>query len=86
MAVRDVGAAAGGGHLHPTSIANRLTKAGLKTYRAAPTLRLTEANKANRVLFAQEHLAKPPEYWKQVAFTDEKIFRTDQAGKLYVRR
>ena len=86
MTVRDVGAATGAPHLHPTCISNRLKEGGLRTYRAAPALHLSEVNKANRVLFAQELLPKPVEFWSRVIFSDEKIFRTDQTGKLLVRR
>ena len=48
---------------------------------------LSEQNKGNRLLFAQEAIDRhPPEFWKSVVFTDEKIFRTDLTGRVRVRR
>ena len=86
MAVRDIGAAAGAPQLHTSCISNRLKAGGLHTFRSCPTLNLSEVNKANRVLFAREMSLQPPPFWRDVTFSDEKIFRTDQTGKLYVRR
>ena len=59
---------------------HQTTEGGLP-FRAAPTLKLTDAKKANRVLFA-EMPRKPPGFWTEAMFSDEMVFRTDKAGKL----
>ena len=87
MPLRDVAAAAGVEDIHVSSVSARLKKAGLETYKPCGKLALSEQNKGNRLLFAQEAIDRyPPEFWKSVVFTDEKIFRTDLTGRVRVRR
>ncbi|KAF0304330.1 Transposable element Tcb2 transposase [Amphibalanus amphitrite] len=86
MPLRDVATSAGA-ELHPSLVTNRLKKAGLYTFKPCGKLRLLERHKAARLAFATESLQRyDPDFWKNVIFTDEKIFRTDSEGRVRVRR
>ena len=87
MPLQDVAVASGAVPLHTSQISSRLQNAGLRTYKPSGKLLLTERHKADRLLFAQEHLERHnAEFWRSVVFSDEKIFRTDTVGRVRVRR
>lgn len=86
MPLRDVAVAAGA-NVHINTVSRRLKKAGLQTFKPCGKLALSEQNKAHRLLFVTEALERhPPAFWTSVVFSDEKIFRTDLAGRVRVRR
>ena len=86
MPLRDVAAAAGVENIHVSLVSKRLNKARMETFKPCGKLALSEQNKANRLLFAQEAINRyPPEFWSSVVFSDENIFRTDLAGRVRVK-
>ena len=87
MPLRDVAAAADVDNINTSLVYTRLKKAGLQTFKPRGKVALSQENKASRLLFAQETLARyPAEFRKSVVFPDEKIFRTDLTGRVRVRR
>ncbi|KAG0728951.1 hypothetical protein GWK47_031366 [Chionoecetes opilio] len=45
---------------------------------------LTDAHRASRLAFAEQHANKGLDFWSQVIFCDEKTFRSSDHGILYV--
>lgn len=69
------------------TVSRRLGKAGIRTRVSSTQTDLSDEHKANRLLFAQNHLHDFSEdSWMTVKFSDEKTFRSDMSGKVYVRR
>ena len=69
------------------TVSRRMRAAGPHTRVASSQIELTEGHKAHRLLFAQEHLQDYDEgTWMLTKFSDEKTFRSDMSGKVYVRR
>ena len=68
------------------TVRRRLAEAATHSCLAATKLNLTDAKKANRLLYAQEALNYEEDYWDQVKFSDEKTFSSDMSANVYVRR
>lgn len=68
--------------VHECTVRRRLHEAGLTSRMAAQKPLLTEAHKAKRLQFAQEHETWTAEEWRKVIFTDESTFCT----KLHQRK
>lgn len=47
---------------------------------------LTEEQKQSRVIFCLNYIYRPPNFWNNVIFTDEKIFQSSNSGRLRVYR
>ena len=70
-----------------TTVSRRLHEAGLKTRVSCTKIELSDMHKGNRLLYAQENLENFDQAkWMRTKFSDEKTFRSDMSGKLYVRR
>lgn len=85
LPLQDVAAAVGVEAIHSSIVGRRLKEKGLKTYKPSATLDLSEKNRADRLLFANEMMEGQVD-WANVIFTDEKIFRTDATCPVNVRR
>ena len=59
---------------------------GLKSYRPAQKLSLTEAVKKKRLKFTKEHLDWDTKMWKNVLFSDESSMKHVSAWKYRVWR
>ncbi|KAJ3649639.1 hypothetical protein Zmor_021369 [Zophobas morio] len=64
----------------------RVHETELRNRAAANKIFLTEQNKANRVLFAQEFVNEPADMWNNVIFSDEKTFKSYSNGRRRVYR
>ena len=67
------------------TVRRRLAEAAIHSRLAATKFHLTDALKANRLMYAQEALDNEEAYWEQVKFSDEKTFRSDMSANVYVR-
>ena len=86
MPLRDVASAAGVDNIHVSLVSTCLKKDELQMFKACGKVALSQGNKAFRLLFAQETLARyPTVFWKSSVFSDERIFRTARRGRPRVR-
>lgn len=68
------------------TIRHRLKEVGLSNFRPATKTFLTVEHKARRLEWAQRNIELPQDYWNLVVWTDEKVFRSDQQGKVFLYR
>lgn len=81
-----VGVATG---VHPKTAGRRVKESGLKCFRAASRVRLTDAHRENRIQFCQNMLNLRDEGlldFNNIVFTDEKVFCTDVNRRKLVYR
>lgn len=64
----------------------RIRAGGLFSSVAAKKPRLSEENKNRRAQFANDFINRPPNFWENVVFSDEKIFQSTYNGQLKVYR
>lgn len=63
--------------IHHSTISRRLKEAGVKAYTCTKKFYISKQNKIKRLLFAKQHMNKPPEFWRNVLFTDESSVSLD---------
>ena len=68
------------------TVRRRLTDAGLFGRIAAKKDILTPAHKQQRLAFAQAHRHWTVDQWRNVGFTDEKVFQIAECGQVWCRR
>jgi len=61
--------------IHPKTIRRALHKEGLKAFKKPRKPYLSPSQRKLRLKFAQEYSKKPPNFWKQVVFSDESPFQ-----------
>lgn len=64
----------------------RVKKSDLKNCAAAKKYQLTEEKKQGRLIFALNHLLNDADFWRNVIFSDEKIFQSHNDGGIRVYR
>ncbi len=79
-------AALEGLQFHAQTIAKALAKEGYSRYIARKKPLLTEAHKAHRLRWAQEHVTWSDRQWQRVLWTDEASIRCGYFGQVYVTR
>jgi transposase len=68
------------------TIIRRLKEAGIFARVAAKKEIIKEYQRAQRLAFALDNVNQPPEYWRKVVFTDEKVFSSVPSGRFIVYR
>ncbi|KAG0718363.1 putative low-specificity L-threonine aldolase 1 [Chionoecetes opilio] len=68
------------------TVRRRLHAANLHCRVAAKKELLTDAHRASRLAFAEQHANKGLDFWSQVIFCDEKTFRSSDHGRVRVWR
>lgn len=68
------------------TIRRKLNEVGLEFHRPATKTVLTEAHKARRLEWAQGNIQLPQAYWDLTIWSDEKVFLSDQQGRVCLYR
>ena len=68
------------------TVRNRLHAAGIHHRRAATKIKLEAAHRAARVAFCLQYLPVHDDFWETVVFTDEKVFTSDEDGRMFLWR
>lgn len=71
--------------INPQTVRNCLHAVGYKSRRPSKKPGMTQDHKDRRVAFAQQHLHWDEE-WRRTVFVDEKIFTTDESGRITLWR
>jgi transposase len=68
------------------TVRRRLREIGLRSRVAARKPRLTPLHREIRMGFALQYVAQDEEFWRQIVFSDEKVFQSCPNGRLKVYR
>jgi hypothetical protein len=64
----------------------RLNESGIYNYVANKRERLSQTQQETRLGYALEYFPRPPEFWDEVHFLDEKVWSTENDGHVLVWR
>lgn len=68
------------------TISRRIRETDLRNRVAARKIHLTNLGKQTRLLFALNNIYHEPQFWENVIFTDEKVFKSTHNGPVRVYR